>query len=482
MKKIIVVCGIILSHTIAPACGEDLKILSFHVIGNQTVPQKELDPVLEPYLKSDLTWDNLSQAIAALNKYYQSRGYLAAIAIFPRQKIKDGKVTIEIKEGKIQEIQIEGNRQISSNWIKAYIGTDTLIESKLTAQIQLLRQQPLIADIRANLIPTAPGSAILKLQISEVKPKYVKVSLNNYNSPATGIWEGAVTYTNLSLIGRGDIAIAKIGKSSGSTNFQGFYQLPVNRRGNAIQIGISHSQNQIVEDPISILDLQSSSTSAFLTWQQPIVKDVNRELLWKSSVDWSSSQTYLDGQPFPFSNTADDSGRTEIWALRTGVQWTSRNSQNATSIASQLSWGRGNGTEEFVKWNNDLLYFQKIGDLTGKIGFSSQIASDNIFPEEAIAVGGMGTVRGYRYREFLGDNGIFGNLELEIPLQQNLAIAPFVDVARVWGRGYGRTLSSTGISLNWKPSSNTNVRIDLAAPLSPTADAERLLFSIEQSF
>jgi len=67
-----------------------------------------------------------------------------------------------------------------------------------------------------------------------------------------------------------------------------------------------------------------------------------------------------------------------------------------------------------------------------------QVSNSALLAPEQFNIGGIDSVRGYRENELLRDDGIFGSIEVRIPVfhgrakSQILALAPFFDVGAGW--------------------------------------------------
>jgi hemolysin activation/secretion protein len=74
----------------------------------------------------------------------------------PPQRIgkEDGIVEIQVIEGRVEEIQVRGNSRLSQDYIRnriaQYTGTP-LNQQRLLSGLQLLRLNPLINNVRAQL-------------------------------------------------------------------------------------------------------------------------------------------------------------------------------------------------------------------------------------------------------------------------------------------------------------------------------------------
>ena len=101
------------------------------------------------------------------------------------------------------------------------------------------------------------------------------------------------------------------------------------------------------------------------------------------------------------------------------------------------------GQSQYVRrlWNTDNLLVLRL---------NAQFSESPLFALEQFVLGGSDTVRGYRENQVLRDNGIFGSVEVRVPVFYGkshvpiLSVAPFVDIGSGWDTLSNRILSSTG--------------------------------------
>ena len=95
---------------------------------------------------------------------------------------------------------------------------------------------------------------------------------------------------------------------------------------------------------------------------------------------------------------------------------------------------------------------------------------------EQFALGGLGSVKGYRQNLRLTDNGVFANVEFRYPIVQMpekslvLQVVPFVNIGSSWNNGRPEfnpnTLASTGFGFLFRMNDNINARLDFAWQLT----------------
>ncbi|MGD1905586.1 MAG: BamA/TamA family outer membrane protein, partial [Leptolyngbyaceae cyanobacterium] len=109
---------------------------------------------------------------------------------------------------------------------------------------------------------------------------------------------------------------------------------------------------------------------------------------------------------------------------------------------------------------------------------SAQGGDRPVGPLGQFALGGAGTVRGYRRDAVTADNGLFFSAEARFPILRVpelggglLQIAPFVDGGRVWSSGDLQpvlvTLAAIGLGLRWQ-SEGISAQLDWGLPLTTT--------------
>jgi hemolysin activation/secretion protein len=119
---------------------------------------------------------------------------------------------------------------------------------------------------------------------------------------------------------------------------------------------------------------------------------------------------------------------------------------------------------QFVAWLGQVQYARRLPGRFGQLILraDAQLAGDELLSLEKIAVGGAGTVRGYRENELVRDNGLVCSVEWRYPLwgeglaepcaDHLLQIAAFMDYGTAWNKGEDvadEYLHSVGIGLLW---------------------------------
>ena len=469
---------------------QKIIVENFKVIGSSVFSKAELSAVLAKYRNRPLSLSELYQARSAITKLYTDRGYVNSGAYIPPQELEDGTVTISVLEGKLEDIIITGTKRLNSDYIRSRIEKNAdvplNVESLLEA-LQMLRIDPLIENVSAELSAgISPGTSLLEVEIEEADPFKITAKFDNRRSPSVGTNRRGIGFVHSNLLGFGDGINFNYINTDGSDSIDTSYTLPFNALNGTLRLAYGFSDNEVIEDPFTPLDIQSESEYYELGIRQPLVATPESEFALGLSFSFQESKTQLLDTPFPLSNGADENGETKIGALRFVQEFVDRDDTNVFALRSQFSVGLdvfgatqnddGVPDSTFFAWRGQSQWVRRLDEdflflLRGDLQFSST----ELVPLEQFRLGGFDSVRGYRQDLALGDNGLFASAEVRIPLFRIRSIdgvmqlTPFFDMGTIWNTDDTEIsndfLASIGIGLNFTVGNNFNARIDWGIPL-----------------
>lgn len=479
----------------APEFPRTISIQKFNVTGN-TILGEEIDEVLQNFLNRPLTFAELLETESAITQLYVENGYINSGAVIPAgQTLEDGTVRIQVVEGSIEEIVISGSGGLDPGYIRSRLRLATqtpLNANQIQEALQLLRQDPLIENIQAELsVGTSRDKSILTVDVRRADPFKVQVQADNSRAPSVGTFQRGVQLSHGNLLGRGDALAIGYRNTEGSNRYEAGYAFPINPRNGTISFSFSQSDNDIIEPPFDELDIESTTRSYELTFRQPIARNATPNFLQEIALGLTGShqqsETTLDGDPFPISLGADASGNTRISALRFFQDWTRRDRRQVFAARSQFSLGvdafdatinDDDPDSRFFAWRGQFQYLRQIGSPDTTLLFRSdlQFAASNLLPLEQFGIGGIYSVRGYRQDALLTDSGIFASAEVRLPVwrwnqvEGLLSVIPFIDFALGWNGGDRESpdpnnLISVGLGLQWQMSDKLRLRFDYGIPL-----------------
>lgn len=471
--------------------GNTVFVKKFEIVGSTVFTPEELAKVLEPYVLRRLSFTEILAAQRAIDRLYFEQGYITSGTFLPPQKLEDGIVTIEIVEGTVEEIKIQGLNRLNSGYVRSRLQIATvapLNQDKLLNALQLLQIDPLIDNLAAELTAgTRPGSSILELNLREADPFDFTLSFDNYRAPSVGTDRRSVRLTHRNLIGLGDRFTIGYLNTDGSNSLNNLnYSVPVNPRNGTFNFRFSLTDSQIITPPFDSFDIESENINYEFTYRQPLLQKPTEDLAIGLTFLQNNSAITLGGEPEQLSRGAEPDGETNVSALRFFQEYTKRNENQVLALLSQFSLGidvfgatinSGDQPDStFLAWRGQAQYLRLLdSNFTLLLRSDFQLANNALLPTEQFSLGGGLNVRGYAQDALLGDNGWFNSAEIRATIvripkwQTSLQLTPFVDFGTVWNSDDldldTNTLVSTGIGLRLQISDYFTSRLDWGIPL-----------------
>ncbi|HBS68186.1 MAG TPA: peptide transporter [Cyanobacteria bacterium UBA11153] len=488
-----------------PNGGDQNKITvqKFEFSGNTAFSNEELAKVTESFTNRSITFAELLNARSAITQLYVENGYVTSGAFIPPQSMTEGTIKIEIVEGGLEDIQVNGLRRLNDNYIRSRLSLATkkpLNVPKLLEGLRLLQLNPLIENISAELSTgSGPGTSLLIVEVKEADSWSYQLFANNGRSPSVGSFRRGASLTQANLLGLGDGLTVSWTNTDGSNELDGTYTLPINPRNGTLSISYSDTSSKVIESPFNFLDIQSTSSNLDITLRQPIFQTPAKEFVLGLTASRRVSQTLFledligEGVGFPAPG-ADDDGRTRLFALRFFQEWTKRGAKEVFAVRSQFNIGLDafgaassddSPDSRFLSWRGQAQWVRLLAPETLLlIRGDVQLADQDLLPTEQFGLGGQGSVRGYRQDVRLTDNGAFASAELRLPILRIpewdgvLQVTPFVDLGTTWNSGDSpdpdpRSLAAIGLGLQWQQGDRFTARLDWGIPLISVDSTER---------
>lgn len=454
---------------------KSVTIRKIVVTGSTVFSPQQLDEVTSAYRNRELTNEDLEALRRDLSLYYITKGYANSGAVIPDQDLRDGVLRVQIIEGTLTHIEVEGNKWFLDSFIRdrlALGAAPPLNIGPLQQRLQFLQLDNRIEWIHAELRPGVnPGESSLKVRVQEKNPINVRFAFNNYQSPTVGAERGLLTLKHENLSGRGDILNLSYGKSEGlHPQWDLWYALPFTRQDTTVTLRYRRNDFCVVEEPFDDLDIGSQSDVYEITFRHPFYRTLHQEFALALTGEHLKHETFLLDEPFSFSAGAED-GESVITALRFSQEWTHRTLRQVIAARSRFSFGldalgatvhSGDITDgRFFVWLGQFQWARVLKPWDTQMIFrlDVQLSNDPLLPLEQIAVGGRYSVRGYRENALVRDQAVISSLETRIPLLRDtrwadyVQLVPFVDFGKAWDKGGAHpgpnSLSSVGIGLRW---------------------------------
>lgn len=479
-----------LPNTTFPS-GESFFVKEIQVKGN-SVLKDEIRDKTEKLENKQVTFEQLLQLRSQITQLYTEKGYITSGAFIPNnQDVASGVVTIQVVEGQLEDIVIDGLQRLKKGYVRSRIqrlAGKPLNQKQLEQALQLLQIDPLIERVNAELTAgSVPGNNILQVKITEAPAFHAGIAFANNQSPSVGSQQGSIFVTHDNLLGFADRFSAEYGITEGLDIYDFNYSIPVNALDGRINVRYSNSDSRIIEDEFRDLDIRSETETLSFNIRQPLVYTPNKEFALSLALDLRRTQTFiLDDIPFSFSEGPEE-GESKLTVIRFSQNWLQRNTNSVLAARSQFSFGIGafdatvndTGTDgRFFAWVGQFQWVQRLSPrilMLAKV--NTQLTGDSLLSAEKISIGGVETVRGYRQNQLVTDNGIVGGVEVRIPLSskvETLQLIPFFDIGTGWNNRSSnpdpQTLASLGLGLQWQPVRGLVLRADYGIPLIETSD------------
>jgi hemolysin activation/secretion protein len=462
-------------------------VKDIRVVGSTILSSEELADATEPFRNRTLATEDLERLRLSLTLLYINKGYLTSGAVIPDQDVKDGVITVQIVEGTLSRIDVEGNKWFASSYLRDRVarGIRTPVTlSPLQERLQLLQQDQRIERINAELRPgDRQGESVLNLRVTDRNPFHGLIEVNNYQTPLVGEIRGLATVIDDNLTGHGDPVRFTYGQSQGAIPIiDAAYAVPLNRYETTFSPYYRRNDYKLVESPFDALSLKTNTEIIGMSLRQPVYRTVNDEVALSIIGEHLFIQSFVFGN-IPFSLFPGfQNGVATVSALRFAQEWTHRTLDTVLALRSRFSVGlnvlgatissdRSTPDGQFFSWLGQAQAIKQFGEnlfgmqLLGRMDL--QLTDSPLFPQEQVALGGRFSVRGYREVTLLRDNVYLASVESRFPLlrwasgEPMVQFAQFIDVGHGWNLGQNRafatqpnanlpdTLASVGVGLRW---------------------------------
>jgi hemolysin activation/secretion protein len=406
--------------------GAQVTVQAVSINGNSVFSEKELLVVLGDVAGKAYDLAGLRGLAERISNHYRDAGYPFARAYLPQQAAADGKLRVEVVEGRYGKVQTLGDKELAAG------ASDFLSPLKPSAVInsETLERATLILDDQPG-IKVAPiirpgqevGTGDLDVRI-EREPRFSgDVGFDNHGNRYTGEhrlranlqWDSPFTFgdqiTVRSLLSDEGMWLGSLG-----------YSLPLGGSGLRGNVGYSHMSYELGKD---FANLQSTGTAkaTSLGVSYPIIRSQRANLTVAASYQYKKLND-KQGLASTNENKSSDS-------LPVTLQFDQRDGFGGGGIAyGNLAYTPGrlkldttltttdqtsgqNTRGRFDKWNLDIARVQALpAGFTGFGRISAQWAGKNLDSSEGFSLGGANGVRGYPSGEGNGDEGWMAQLEL----------------------------------------------------------------------
>ena len=448
--------------------------------GNTVLDEQAIRDIVSPYLGKPVNTEDLEEIRRRFTLLYVDRGFINSGAIIPDQNVENGVVTFRFVEGRVTDIEVSGTDHFDPEYFRsrlALAATSPFNVEDMQREQQILLQDPLVKRLNLELQPgLAPGEASLNADVLEGSRFSLSAQVADDQSPTVGEVRGQLQGSVANILGYGDILAAQYGRSQGINDGFVVYSTPIASDDTRVSLRYDKNGTLVITPALSALNTTSSYSSLAVGLSRPFYRTAEQNLTLGLSLEHREDQTFLLGMPFSFTNGAKN-GNTNVTALRFYQDWLDRDAEHAFAARSTLSFGLpvlgatvvsgAPTTADFFAWFGQAQYVRRLfNDWEAVVRSGLQLTNKPLFPIEQFALGGLGTVRGYRTYLTVTDDAFLASGELRIPIGKlrlpyiadtedagTVQLIPFYDYGRGWNVAsptpYPPNISGVGAGLRW---------------------------------
>lgn len=495
----------------APEAAPRFDILEFEIEGNTALPAVAIEKAVMPYMGPQRSLDDAEAARAALEKAYQSAGFLTVFVDLPEQRIDAGVVRLKVLEGRIERLYVTGSRYFDQGEIRRRVAE--LAPGRVPDFNEVQRQLATVnvsEDRRVQPIlrpGRLPGTVEAELQVKDKLPLSGTLEASNTNSANTTPERvtGTLRYDNLWQLGHSiGLNITTAPSEPGQTTVAVLtYGVPLDGGDNLSLYAVHSNSNVEVLGGTRVagkgntiglrygINLGSTERSSQSLAVGADYRDV-QEQIRLGDLSISKPLRYLPlqaaytatwavpGRQFS-ANLTLSAGLRPLLARRIdGCEL----EDGSLGTDDQFRCKRKGADGGFATLRWDLRHTEVFGSFSIAGRLAGQIASQQLSSAEQFTLGGVDTVRGYLEGAAAGDHGALASLELRSanladwlqrhhpgPALQDLgelSLLAFVDAGRLQtinpdpGQNRRQPLLGTGVGVRFASRSGVNIDLLMA--------------------
>ena len=441
------------------AFGEELKSIKLIVQGIQIkgATQYSEDTLKEFYIDligKEVTLADVYQIENKITHKYRQDGFILSRALIPEQRIQGGVVVIQVIEGYISEIVVEGGGNVEKRirqYLHKILEKNPVNIKELEKYLLLVNDLPGIS-IESILQPSDedPGAsnlvAIVSKDLIDGSARY-----DNYGSHYVGPTRGSFDINLNSFLGLGEKLSLNFLLASPASELkysQVAISVPVGHDGFSIDFKASQGPSE-PDDDLAVLETETDSTSQTVLGYLPVIRSRNFNLTF----DAGYTRTRTDVSVLKVDFIID---RVKAFHLKGTVDFLDDfGGSNKISLQAKRGYDFAQTTDEgsllssrpeahpsFITYKGEIERNQNLQNYLEGLNLAFlclwQYSDEPLLSSEEFGVGGRTIGRGFDAGEILGDKGyaVSAELQYSIPNLWGLSshMYAFYHMGKVWNR------------------------------------------------
>lgn len=445
------------------------RLNGVEIKGAVTLPAERFRDLYQPLIGKDVTLTDILDVASQIENEYRRAGFVLVRAFVPPQRVADGVFTINVVEGFIANVLVEGGKAGTRDRIRSFL--DPARTSRPLALAEIERGLLLTNDLpgitaTGVLRPSAtPGASDLVVTVPD-HPVTGSLAADNRGSRFSGLWSATANlavnsvFDDTDQLGgsvTGALASDPLRRGVGQLR----YRRPVGEQGALVSLNgtLTHGEPGSTLQSFQVLT-DSWALGSRLVF--PLKRSREESIVLEGGFTAQDAQVDILG-----SALSHDRWRViDLGAgyLRSGFLGGDLAANVDIAQGLPILGATGNGSPDlsrigartdFTKISGGVRFTRPVtGSFEVMLAAQGQYAFDPLVIGEQIAFGGLPIGRGYDLGALTGDHGLGGTVELRynwplrISILQTLQPYAFFDAARVWNVQHtgplGRSIDSAG--------------------------------------
>lgn len=433
--------------TIDDAGTARIEVKSVRVSGTTVFPRKDLEALVADFVGDRSSLRQLQIAAARITAHYRRAGYTLARAYLPQQKMQDGVVTIEVLEGKLENIKIDNASRLSNEAVESRLSGvkagDVFNKSSSERALLLLSDTPGAGVVDSRFAPGSQrGESVLVTRLEGAPLIGGRIEADNHGGLYTGRNRLGVSADLNSALGLGERFSGKVLASDAELyNARLAAQLPVSHDGLTLGAAVSYN-TYALGNTFRALDAVGHSSTAELNLRYPWVRSVDFNLYAQAGYEYRKLKDDVRSTETVTEKHANVGTLSVFGDVRDGLGGGGLTQANLTMNQGHLAFDSpgaaaidalGAKTEGgYTKFYASAERQQHLpADFILNLSLRGQWTDDNLDSSEKFSLGGPYGVRAYASNEALGDRGWLGSVELRYAIQPSIVASIFHDRGEV---------------------------------------------------
>ena len=429
-------------------------ISEFIVTGDNPLPVQETREILSIFLGEHEGLEGLTEAAAELQSALVKAGHSFHRVLLPQQTLEQGRVTLEVVEFKLANVDVTGNRYFSPDNIKSSLPRlapgEVPDPRELSRELIIANEHP-SKDVTLRIKSSkVPNSVDAELAVKDRNPWQVFSVINNIGTDETGDFRISAGVQHSNLFDLDHSLTLSYTTSPGHwgdvKQFGANYRLPLYSWYGSLAFYYSKSDvdSGVIEQVFDVSGagefFGANYTHTFRNidnYRHRLTLGIE-DKLYENDVNFLNTPIGVDIRARPLSVSYWGEWRFERASLNYQMSYAHNLGGGSKNNDAVYAMSRFNAEEDWdvLRFAANANYFFPNHWLLSA-GLNAQYTGEPLISGEQFGLGGVSSVRGFEERGVIGDKGIRMSLQAWTPpWKYNIRLVGFVE------GGYAKTLEA----------------------------------------